>query len=393
MSTAAGEDFPAGWLTQFRRGVGAGAGVLLLALGLCAVPACLAWLVPGADSVTARAALKATALVVLSGNHGGVLLDGTAVSLTPLFVTVLLGWLLWSAGRRTDTGPGFSGLVVGYAASSGVLAAWAQLGTTRAPVPATIIAATVMALACGGLPPLIGQRWESVTERWQRVLRAGCAIPAVYVGAGAVLSASALLAHLGEAAALQRRIVPGATGLPVALLGVSGTPNASLAAVGYLAGPGFVVGSHTSVSVFSAQRGPLPAFPVLAGLPSGMGMSSLGLVVALAVAVGAGFVASRLTLRADRWLNRLADVALASSVGGLLTAVGVALGSGGVGTGSLREVGASWWQVGLAVSALMLACSALWVGVDRLLALRHRGDVSEADAATTSADEQLVGTR
>jgi hypothetical protein len=245
--SAPDQQLPPGWLTLFRRGVVTGVGMLLIAVSCCAVATVAAWLMPGTDTSSISSALKAAALVVLSGAHGGLVLAGTPVSLTPLLVTVLLGWLVAAHARRLESWSGFVGLVTGYGAASAVLAHWSRLGTTFAPVLRSTIAALIFVLVVGGAARSTGRLSGKLTHRWRCVLRAAGLVTAGYLAAGALLAAAALLGHFSEAVALQRQLAPGAAGLPVALLGLSATPNAVLAAVGYLTGPGFEIGSHTSV--------------------------------------------------------------------------------------------------------------------------------------------------
>ena len=87
--------------------------------------------------------------------------------------------------------------------------------------------------------------------------------------AGSVLLTVALLANLGPAAnvlSLLHADVSG--GLLYTLLVAAVAPNAVLLTGSYLLGPGFAVGTGTLVSPASVVLGPVPAFPLLAALPS-----------------------------------------------------------------------------------------------------------------------------
>ncbi len=360
------QQYPPGWLTRFRHGVGSGVAVLLIAFGACAVAACAAWLMPGADSATAISAVKAAALVLLAGGHGGVVLDGTPVSLAPLLVTVLLGWLLAAHSRRQDSWSGFAGLATGYVAASAVLAGWSRLGSTHAPVPRSALASLVLVLAVGGSARSAERLWSRLPIRWQRVCRAAGLVAAGYLALGALLAAGTLLVHLSDAVALQRQLAPGAAGLPVALLAISATPNAVLAAVGYLAGPGFGVGAATSVSPFSVSSGRVPVFPLLAGLPHQQPPAWLAVLVVAVPALLAGWAVLR-TVGADRpTTSRLADCAAAAALSGIGLAVSAGLAAGDLGPGALRGIGASWWAVGASVTVLVLLAAACWLGVEAL---------------------------
>ena len=214
--------------------------------------------------------------------------------------------------------------------------------------------------------------------------RAAALVAAGYLVAGALLSAGMLVAHFSEAVALQRQLAPGAAGLPVALLAISATPNAALAGVSYLTGPGFDIGVHTSVSAFAVSSGRLPVFPLLAGLPLERPAALAGSLAILVMALLAGWavlrtVSASQAARPDRaaqpdgqrnqrqgWLRRLADCAAAAALAGALLAVLTGLAGGDLGQGALRGVGAAWWAVGLAGALLVLLAAALWLGVELL---------------------------
>lgn len=361
--SAADQQYPPGWLTRFRHGVIAGVGLLLIALGCCAVPTFVAWLMPGADTTPALSTLKAAALVLLAGAHGGVVLAGTTVTLAPLLVTILLGWLVAGHARRQDSWSGFAGLAIGYGAASAALAGWSRLGSTSAPALRSTVAALLFVVVVGGAARSAEHLWSRLPARWQQVSRAAALVAAGYLAAGALLSAGMLLAHFSDAVALQRQLAPGAAGLPVALLGIAATPNAALAGVSYLTGPGFGIGAHTSVSAFSVSSGRLPVFPLLAGLPHQRPAAWVGLLVIVGVALLAGWAVQRTLPVAQSWPRRLADCAAAAGIAGVLLAALTALAAGDLGTGALRGIGAAWWAVGLAATLLVLPATALWLGI------------------------------
>jgi hypothetical protein len=360
-------DDEAGWLTQFRRGAVAGVVVLLVAVVLAAIPTFVAWLAPGAESTPARSALRAAVILTVAANHGGLVLDGTSVTLLPLLPTLLLGWLLAVRARKPDTGTGFAGLVLGYTVATGGAAEWSRLGSTFAPALASMLAAAAFALLAGGVARYGPPAWRRVDERWRQILRAAAAASAVYLFAASAIAAAMLGSHLRLGESLQTSVAAGAAGLPVALIGVAAAPNAVLAVVGYLAGPGFVVGSHTSVSMFAVERGRLPTFPLLAGLPSGQPATIAGVGLGLLTALAAGGVLYRLVRTPELGVASLAtDLGLSALSAGLGLILLVTAAGGGLGVASLHHVGATGWQVGGAVAVILLLSSLFWLGVDRL---------------------------
>ncbi|MEO9237048.1 MAG: DUF6350 family protein [Jatrophihabitantaceae bacterium] len=185
-----------------------------------------------------------------------------------------------------------------------------------------------------------------------------------YLLVAALLSTLMLVTHFSDALALQRQLSPGAAGLPVALLGAAAVPNAVLAAVGYLTGPGFTVGSHTSVSVVAVNHGQLPTFPLLGAVPAGRPATVLGLLMMLGLALLAGWLVLRVIAKHDSWLPRLLDATVAAVLAGALLAVLSALGSGSVGSGALRGIGEQWWAVGACASLAVLFGAAVSLAVE-----------------------------
>lgn len=358
------DDLPAGWLTQFRRGVLSGAGLLLLTVAGCAVPSFAVWLLPGSDSSPASSAVKSGTLLALAAAHGGIRLNGQSVTLVPLLVTGFLGWLIAAQARRSESWSSVVGLTTGYGLAAGLLANWASLGSTRAPALASALAGAGFAgvlAGCGYGGPELARR---LSDRHRRIVRAAGAALCCYLGGGALLVAGSLLLHLSTAIALQRQLAPGVAGLPVLLLGIGLAPNAVLAGAGFLAGPGFAVGSHTQISALAGHRGTLPTFPLLAAVPAGRPAPVIGLLAIAAVALLAGRLCIRLTRSTETWPHRLADLMLASLIAGGALALLTALGSGGIGSGALGSIGARWWAVGGGAWLLVLAGGAAWLAVE-----------------------------
>src|SRR5262249_57550448 len=115
---------------------------------------------------------------------------------------------------------------------------------------------------------------------------------------------------------------------------------------GYLAGPGFAVGTGTAVTAFSSSHGVLPAFPMLAALPSGDGANAVVLTWMVVSLVAAGLVAARVAGHAEG----VRGVAVAVAVAGCGMALLASLGGGAIGTGRLATIGPSPWQAGTAVA-------------------------------------------
>lgn len=191
-------------------------------------------------------------------------------------------------------------------------------------------------------------------------LRAAAAALGVLLAAGALLAGVALLADHGRAAALSQALAPGAaSGVELLLVGLLCVPNAAVWATGYAVGPGFAIGTGTSVGVFGATLGPVPAFPLLAALPDTPWPPAVALLV-LAAPVLAGALAGTVVGRRYDGRPRLAAgwAAAGGAGAGLALAVLAALAGGPLGAGRMAALGPSPWQVGLAAAVELGAVGA-----------------------------------
>jgi len=183
--------------------------------------------------------------------------------------------------------------------------------------------------------------------------------------------------------------------VPILLLGVLAAPNAVIAGIGYLAGPGFAVGAQTTVSPFSTAHGTMPAFPILGGLPSGHGADPAAWLLIAVTPLVAGLVLARFAWRTNGWTARLRVVGSAIGFVALGLAVLAWQGGGSIGTGDLSAIGASPWQLGLAVTAAVsvVAAGALGVAALRERIGRSAGRGTGRDAAAAAVQRLVVLTK
>ncbi|MDQ1583013.1 MAG: hypothetical protein QOF36_1067 [Microbacteriaceae bacterium] len=195
-------------------------------------------------------------------------------------------------------------------------------------------------------------------------LRAGTAAASLVLAAAALILAVLILFNFGTVIGLYEGLQAGALGgatLTIAQLAF--LPDLVVWAASWLVGPGFAIGTGSSVSPIGTQLGPIPSLPLLGVLPQGsLTLGFLG----LAVPVLAGFVVAVVTR------SRLPQTVLARPGGGwlVLTALGIGavagieLGllawasSGAAGPGRLHDVGPDPWLVG-AIAALEVAIAAV----------------------------------
>ena len=143
------------------------------------------------------------------------------------------------------------------------------------------------------------------------------------LGLAALTLLVVLVVHAGDVFSLGGRLAPGPVGGALLVLAcVLTVPNAVLWSAAYLLGPGFTVGVATSVSPSGVVLGPVPAFPLLAALPS-PGDAPAWAPALLVLPVLAGAVGGALAARglpAGSWWHTAAAGAAAGGVAGVLLA-------------------------------------------------------------------------
>ncbi|MBC7374388.1 MAG: hypothetical protein H7323_10410 [Frankiales bacterium] len=347
---------------------GARAALLAALLGLVAVaaPVLLVWASDARAGAGVLDAIRMAGQLWLVAHGVSLEVPGGSLGLTPLALLALPLWLVARAGRGLARSHGDATLprlvaaVAGpYAVVVGVVAAAAPTPGVRAGVVPAVLAAAVLGLL-GAASGVARERGLRVPERVRPLLHAAGLATATLLGAGALLAGGALAWHLPRAAELARASDPGPVGgVALLLLGLSLVPNAVVWGASFLAGPGFAVGVGTAVGPFGHELGPVPAFPLLGGLPSDGVPGWVGLL-ALAVPLLAGVLAGAVLVRLRPGTGRSRTLLEAVVVGpatGLVLGLAAWTSGGAVGGGRLAEVGPGEAAVFLAVTALVGAGS------------------------------------
>jgi hypothetical protein len=307
----------------------------------------------------------------LLANGAELELPSGPLRVTPLLLTAGVAWGLSRAGRFAvhagnamtprAAGGAAAVLVGGHALLILVLAVILDDASAGVGLLHTVAAAVVLALVTGGggvlresggldavldrLPGAVRPVFRAVGAGLLTLLALCTAVLAVALAADAS-GYAAVSASLGGGGA-------GAVGLIG--LGLLLLPNAAAAVLGLAAGPGFVVGSGTVVSVHGVTLGAVPALPLFAALPDTQAVPLLAFVSQAVPALG-GLVTGIVLGR------RMADGDGGAIVAGLWGVVaGVLLGAasvvlvwlsgGSLGDGALADVGAPALATGLAVGA------------------------------------------
>ena len=380
---------------------GLGAAVVCATIAIVAVAAC--WLPVSGSSGRTNSAIRAGLLCFLAALHGGVTVDGVTATWLPLGMTAIVAVAAWRAGSGLADAAEFAGrrdprrlALAGVAQTAsftvGALVAvpFATLGTSSAPAAGVVLGAVVVFGLSAGAALVRSSALRGCAARlpaacWA-VLRAGAVVAAGYLGAGALAAAASLVSHHDRAEALSRALGGGIGGVPVLLLGLLSAPNVAIAGSAYLAGPGFAVGSGTHVGLFGSTHGLLPAFPVLAAVPSGAPNPAVWGLAALTPVV-AGLLLTRVALRASGWARRVATAAGGAATAGVLMFLLGWQGGGAVGSARLHTVGASPWQLGAAVAGETLAVGLLALGLAvAWRRVRERGESFDDDLDADDAD-------
>jgi hypothetical protein len=210
-----------------------------------------------------------------------------------------------------------------------------------------------------GAPGDLIRRLTAVLRPEQRAIaltaaRGGAATASVIVAASAIAVVALFLGNYASIVALYEAVHAGVLGGITLTIGqIAFLPNLVIWAASWFVGPGFAIGTGSSVSPLGTTLGPIPAVPILGALPpaGALGWGFLGLLVP----VLAGFVIA-LVVR-PRLVRDLGPAAgtrsfivtglLIGAVGGILLGLLAWASAGSAGPGRLVDVGPSPWLVGL----------------------------------------------
>lgn len=294
---------------------------------------------------------------------------GREIGLVPLGLTALIVWRLVRAGAHTaravaGTPRDTPYVVLALAGAYGVLGGVAALFASTPDFTVSPLRALLTTAVVGGLASAPGAAVESgaVRRLGERLpepvrdgLRGGVVAALGVLAAGAALAGAATAVAYPDAVDLYRGYQVGvAGGAGITLVGLLYAPNLTVWGASYLIGPGFAFGTGTEVTVFDVSLGPLPAVPVLAGLPTGPAPTGIAVLLAVPVAVGMLVAVATVRRAPEReWALLLGAAALTGPVAGAVLGAASFAASGPLGSARLAEIGPVWWSVALVTTVLV----------------------------------------
>jgi hypothetical protein len=316
----------------------------------------LTMLAQGGLGGSATSLLRAAVQGWLVAQGAGLDLEGASIRLIPLGATVLVALLVAQAARWIaadpveELGP-FAATVAG---TCGAVAAILSAVTNAGDLHTSVVRSAFGAFAVGGVGSAVGaaRRHHRTEMLWftdradvRAVVRGAWWGVATVLASAAVLLVSMLTLHLDRAADLWALLDPGVGGgFALAAACLLTMPTLVLWAASVLLGPGFVLGTDTSVDLTGSHLGAVPGFPPLAALPAPGEFPGWVFVLGL-VPLVAGVVAGFRTepARSDdpenALLHRVIHGAAAGAVAGLALGLAVAVSGGGIGPGRMAEAG------------------------------------------------------
>ena len=252
---------------------------LAMVLGI-AVSGALAMLAQGGVGSSVTGLLRTAVQGWLVAQGSGLDLEGTSVGLVPLGATAIVILVVARSARWVvadpveELGP-YAATVAG---TCGAVAAVLSAVTNAGDLHTSVIRAAFGAFAVGGIGSAVGAArrhgrtemlWFTERADVRAVVRGAWWGAATLLGAAATLVVVLLTLHIDRAADLWALLDPGsAGGFALAAACVLSMPTLVLWATSVLLGPGFMLGTDTSVDLTGSHLGAVPGFPPLAALPA-----------------------------------------------------------------------------------------------------------------------------
>ncbi len=340
------------------------------------------WAADGRSTISAAAVTRFAADVWLLAHGVPLSFPGGHISLIPLLLSAVVCWQIVRAGANTARAAGTRrvatsvhvvvAIAVLYGVTGAAVASFARSDLLSADTALAGLVTALVAAICAGVGVL--RENELAAVLWMRlplvVRRAarGAGIAVLGIVAGAALLAGAALAFSTERArGMFDAYSPGIVGgFGLFLLSLFFLPSMIVWTIAYVVGPGFTIGVGTSVTSYDVSTGPMPAFPLLAAVPTHHAnlVTELTMMMPVLAGVAAGLAVARHMIT-ESTVHILLAAPLVGPMAGACLAAACWLSSGAFGGERFTTLGPRWWQVGLFFAAEVALASLAGAAIQR----------------------------
>jgi hypothetical protein len=373
---------------------------LLTGLLTCAAVAVIGWL--GATFGGASGAVRAGASAWLVAHKAGVTIGTGRISVAPLGLTLFFAWCLYRGGKSAarssaaDRTRDLISLAGAFALVYGLGALLVALltsdGALKVSPLSAFLGAFTLAFVAGAAGILVesgaaADIADATPAGLRDVVPAGFAAVLTVIGIASLLYAVLLATHFSRITGMLELLDAGVIGSVVLFaICLMLVPNVVLYVVAFLAGPGFQLGTGTTIAPTGVDVGNLPAFPLLAAVPADGATPSYLLVLTALVPLVAGAVAGLVVVRRGL-VERDSDVlgwdafalrgAMAALLAGIIIFALLAMSGGSAGPGRMSSVGVPG---ALPAAGVLAAGMAIGAAITAAVAASRRPAAEEADA-------------
>jgi hypothetical protein len=318
---------------------------------------------------------------------GAVSIGIVPIGATLLCIAIVARAAVWVVADPVDEPAAFGAAAAG---AYGTIAAIASAVTNVGDVHTSVVRSAFAAFVVGGLGAAwgaiqrhrdAGRWWFTGSEDVRAMVRAAVPGLVAVLAAASVVVVAMLAVNVTQAGDLWALLDPDlGGGVALGIGSVLAAPTLVLWVASALVGPGFAIGTDTSVDLTGSQLGQVPGFPLLAALPSPGEFPDWVFVLGL-VPLLAGMLSGWRVSRGER-TGLPAHVGLgagAGAIAGLALGVLIASSHGAVGPGRLADSGPALF------TPLLVAVPVLALGGALGAALNHyRGGRASRPSDTSS---------